>query len=145
MADRNFARPSDDDQPNSGGEYVLVGSRFAYRDDKNVLRVHKTGDKVTLDDEQAQRLRAGKVGSPFQKPGEDSEGPEFVAVAVANEATLPADEDGFQASPAGTRNRKALATRMPTAEAEKDDKDADKGPIPAPNTSTDRRPAAGRK
>jgi hypothetical protein len=113
-------------------EWTLTGSRFGYRNDENVLVIHKRGDKVELNPEQEQRLRAGEPGSPFQKPGDEDEAPELVEVAVANEATKPS-EDGT-AAVSGARNRKVPAGRAPVAESEEDDKDA--GPVPAPTTST---------
>jgi hypothetical protein len=46
-----------DDNPGAG-TYVLAAERMDTRDDKKVLKRYRRGDKVELDDEQAQRLVA---------------------------------------------------------------------------------------
>jgi hypothetical protein len=140
-------RKVDDGDPNPGGTYVLVGSRVAVRDEKTrVLTNHKRGARVELDDEQAQRLRAGKPGSAFVSESDWEKlqaDEELEEVAVANEATYPADEDGFMTSPEGVVNRRRRATRLPeasdvpaTREQAEDTTDGASNAVPAPATST---------
>lgn len=140
MAD--FTSRGKRDEPgdeNAGGEYVLVGSKMVTRDpETKVLHTYKRGDKVTLSDEQAQRLRAGKPGSTFQKEADVEPEVEMEGVAVANEATLPAEADGYQTSPERTRNRRVPATKLPEADPEKatrEDREVETE-SPAPVTST---------
>lgn len=114
-------------------EYVLTGSRYAYRDDDNVLVIKRRGDKVELTKEQEQRFKAGQPGSPFQHESEVQE-VETDEVAVANEATKPS-EDGFQASAAGTTNRKVAAVRPVARKAAEDPKEGSDD-LPEPTTST---------
>lgn len=134
MADRTFTRRTDGD-PNPGGEYVLVGSRFAYRNDKDVLVIHKRGDKVTLNDEQAQRLRAGKPGSAFQRE-EDVQEDETVEVAVANEATYPAEDGSPVASPEQRTNRKVVARPVVRKAADEDTKGSDEAAEPTSSAAS---------
>lgn len=125
------------------GEYVLTGSRYVYRDDDEVLVIKRRGDKVSLSPEQEQRLRAGTPGSPFQDEGEHPEETGFEVVAVANEATIPADDDGFTASAPGTANLRRPEPRRPEARdaREAGERDAT-SPTPTPVTSTESKPSA---
>lgn len=124
------------------GKWRLNG-RMGYRDDNNVLVIHRTGDEVELTEEQEQRLRAGQPGSAFQKPGDEGDEPELVEVAVANEATKVAEDGSAPASAAGTRNRKVAPTRLPVAESEAKQADSDDGTVPEPVTTTESKaPAA---
>lgn len=120
-------------------KWILTGSRFCYRDADDVLVIAKRGAEVELSREQEQRLKAGEPGSPFQRR-EDVVEPETETVAVANEATLPA-EDGFQASPVGTANRKIPAVARPERPATK----AEEGGETAKPVTTASRTAAAKK
>lgn len=125
------------------------GARMVRRDDAGVLIVHRGGDEVELSAEQEQRLRPGQRGSAFVEAGSEDEQPELVEVAVANEATLPAEDGSAPASPAGTRNRKVAATRLPAAEQESVDDQTRAGSesadVPEPSTSTEPKRTTGRK
>lgn len=100
-------------------EYIFQGSRYAYRDEDNVLQVLRRGDKVELSREQAQRHNAGKPGSAFvTKDQAQEQEAETVTVHVANEATTEAEDGSLPVSAAGTRNRKVAAPVSSTAERE---------------------------
>lgn len=124
---------------------LAPGARMVSRDDEGVRHDYRGGDEVELTEEQEQRLKPGTPGSPFLPQDHKDEEPEVVEVAVANEATLPAD-DGFQVSPRGTRNRKVAAAPLPSAEdaAPAPARDAESGGLPEPTSTTENKTARKR-
>lgn len=122
-------------------EWIFTGSRFAYRDDKNVLHVVKRGAKIDLSEEQEQRLRAGEAGSQFMRESDfDDSEPETVEVAVANEATKPAEDGSPIPSPAGVATKRVRTTpargaRVPVETRE----DREEESVPEPTTSTEKK------
>lgn len=126
---------------------LAPGATMVRRDDNNVLQTLRGGDEVELTEEQEQRLRPGTRGSAFVRAdAKESEGDsdtEQVEVAVANEATKPAD-DGFQVSPTGTSNRRVTAPKVRTQTDTNADR-GDEGDLPEPTSSTRRTGSNPRK
>lgn len=116
---------------------LAPGARMTWRDDKDVRHQRRGGDEVELTEEQEQRHRAGQPGSAFLPlDSKEAQDLETVEVAVANEATKPAEDGTAPVTPSGSRNRRALVTEMPVAQ-EESERTADQGrEVPKPVTST---------
>lgn len=91
-----------DDNPGAG-TYVLAAERMDTRDDKKVLKRHRRGDKVELDDEQAQRLvAAGAVmtQADWDEAHKDSDEQDSEPEPAADSASGPQPQQQQPPAPA---------------------------------------------